>query len=46
MSGRRSGFGDFFTGILVGGAIGYFIALLNAPAPGDETRQKFNGKES
>lgn len=39
MSERGSRFGDFMTGILIGGAIGYVIALLNAPAPGDETRQ-------
>ncbi len=38
MSGRSS-FGDFVTGLLVGGAIGYVIALLNAPRPGEETRQ-------
>ena len=37
MSGPR--FGDFLTGLLIGGAVGYAIALLNAPAPGDETRQ-------
>ncbi len=39
MSGKRSGFGDFLTGVLVGGAIAYVIGLLNAPRPGDETRQ-------
>ncbi len=39
MSGRSSGFGNFLTGILVGGVIGYGIALLNAPRPGGETRQ-------
>jgi gas vesicle protein len=39
MGERNSGFGDFLTGILVGGAIGYVLALLNAPRPGDETRQ-------
>lgn len=32
-------FGDFLTGLLVGGAVGYVMALLNAPAPGDQTRQ-------
>lgn len=37
MSGSR--FGDFLTGLLIGGGIGYVVALLNAPAPGDETRQ-------
>jgi gas vesicle protein len=39
MGERNSGFGDFLTGILVGGAIGYVFAMLNAPRPGDETRQ-------
>src|SRR5512147_2550121 len=39
MSERHSSFGDFLTGMLVGGAVGYVIALLNAPRPGDETRQ-------
>jgi gas vesicle protein len=39
MSERRSGFGDFLTGVLVGGAIAYVVGLLNAPRPGDETRQ-------
>jgi gas vesicle protein len=38
MSGRSS-FGDFLTGVLVGSAIGYVVAMLNAPRPGDETRQ-------
>lgn len=40
----RSSFGDFVTGILVGSAIGYVIALLNAPRPGDETRQMWTDK--
>ncbi len=39
MSNRGSKFGDFVTGILLGAAVGYVIALLNAPRPGDETRQ-------
>lgn len=39
MSQHGSKFGDFLTGILVGGAIGYVVALLNAPRPGEETRQ-------
>lgn len=39
MSQHGSKFGDFVTGVLVGGAIGYVVALLNAPRPGDETRQ-------
>jgi gas vesicle protein len=34
----RSGFGDFFTGIVIGGTIGYLAALLFAPRAGDETR--------
>lgn len=39
MGERHSSFGDFFTGLIVGGAVGYVIALLNAPRPGEETRQ-------
>lgn len=39
MSQHGSKFGDFVTGVLVGGVIGYVVALLNAPRPGDETRQ-------
>ena len=39
MSQHGSKFGDFLTGVLVGGAIGYAVALLNAPRPGEETRQ-------
>lgn len=39
MGERQSSFGDFLTGLLVGGAVGYVMALLNAPRPGDETRQ-------
>lgn len=42
MGEKRGGFGDFLTGILVGGVVGYVIALLNAPRPGDETRQMLN----
>jgi len=42
MSGRASKFGDFVTGILVGGAVGYVAALLSAPRSGDETRQMLN----
>ena len=44
MSDRRSGFGDFLTGLLVGGAIAYIVGLLNAPRPGDETRQMWTEK--
>ncbi len=44
MSDRHSSFGDFLTGIIVGGAIGYLVALLNAPRPGDETRQMWTQK--
>src|SRR5512146_475785 len=44
MSDRHSSFGDFLTGIIVGGAIGYVVALLNAPRPGDETRQMWTDK--
>lgn len=44
MSERGSKFGDFLTGMLLGGAIGYAIALLNAPRPGDETRAMLNDK--
>jgi gas vesicle protein len=36
--GRRSSFGDFLSGIVIGGAIGYVLALLWAPRPGEETR--------
>ncbi len=43
MSGRSS-FGDFVTGLLVGGAIGYVIALLNAPRTGEETRQMWTDR--
>ncbi len=39
MGERHSSFGDFLTGVLVGSAVGYVMALLNAPRPGDETRQ-------
>ncbi len=42
MSGSK--FWDFLSGILVGGAVGYTIALLNAPRPGEETRQMLNQK--
>jgi len=47
MSEGRSGFGDFLTGVLVGGAIAYVIGVLNAPRPGEETRQmwKERGRE-
>lgn len=44
MSGSGSKFGDFLTGILVGAAVGYVIAMLNAPRPGDETRQMLTEK--
>lgn len=36
---KKSSFGDFVTGIVVGGTIGYVIALLSAPRPGLETRE-------
>ena len=39
MSEHGSKFGDFLTGILVGGVVGYVAALLSAPRPGEETRQ-------
>ena len=39
MSERHSSFGDFLTGLIVGGAVGYMMALLNAPRPGNKTRQ-------
>lgn len=39
MSQHGSKFGDFVIGMLIGGAIGYAAALLNAPRPGGETRQ-------
>ncbi len=39
MSQNGSKLGNFLTGILIGGAIGYAAALLNAPRPGGETRQ-------
>lgn len=39
-----SKFWDFLSGILVGGAIGYTVALLNAPRPGEETRQMLNAR--
>ncbi len=39
MGDRHSSFGDFLTGMLVGGVVGYVAALLNAPRRGDETRQ-------
>jgi gas vesicle protein len=39
MSQRGSKFGDFLTGAVIGGMIGYFVALINAPGPGEETRQ-------
>lgn len=42
MSGSK--FWDFLSGLLVGGAVGYTIALLNAPRPGEETRQMLNEK--
>jgi gas vesicle protein len=42
MSGSK--FWDFLTGILVGGAVGYTVALLNAPRPGEETRQLLTEK--
>src|SRR5512146_1569211 len=44
MSDRHSSFGDFLTGIIVGGAIGYVVALLNAPRPGEETRQMWTDR--
>ena len=31
-------FGDFLTGLVIGGVAGYVYAMLNAPRPGDETR--------
>jgi len=39
MSNMRSSFGDFLTGIVVGGLVGYVIAILSAPRRGEETRQ-------
>lgn len=42
MSERNSSFGDFLSGILVGGVIGYVVAMLNAPRTGEETRQMLN----
>lgn len=42
MSGSK--FWDFLSGILVGSAIGYTVALLNAPRAGEETRQMLNMK--
>lgn len=44
MSERGSKFGDFLTGVLLGGAIGYAIAMLNAPRTGEETRAILNEK--
>lgn len=41
---RGSSFGDFLTGLLVGGAVGYAMAMLTAPRPGDETRQMLEEK--
>jgi gas vesicle protein len=35
----RSSFGDFVTGIIIGGTIGYLAALLYAPHSGEETRE-------
>jgi gas vesicle protein len=46
MSEHGSKFGDFVTGVLVGGVIGYVVALLNAPRPGDETRMMLNERAS
>lgn len=43
MSGKSS-FGDFLTGVIIGGAVGYVFALLNAPRPGDETRQMWTDR--
>jgi gas vesicle protein len=47
MSQRGTKFGDFLTGAVIGGLVGYFVALLNAPGPGEETRQmlKDRGRE-
>jgi gas vesicle protein len=43
----RSSFGDFVTGIIVGGTVGYLVALLFAPQAGEETRTmlKERGRE-
>jgi gas vesicle protein len=35
----KSGFGDFVTGLVIGGMIGYLSALMFAPRAGEETRQ-------
>lgn len=35
---------DFAIGLLVGGALGALVALLYAPAPGEETRQTLSDR--
>ena len=42
MSERGSG--EFFKGLLIGGAIGAVFALLYAPKSGEETREELGGK--
>lgn len=35
----KSSFGDFLTGLVIGGTLGYLAALLFAPHSGEETRK-------
>lgn len=39
MSEKGGGFGDFLTGAILGGLVGYLAAMLSAPRAGDETRR-------
>lgn len=41
---RHSNFGGFLTGLLLGGVLGYAVAMLNAPRRGVETRQMLSEK--
>jgi gas vesicle protein len=44
MSRDNGGFGTFFAGFLMGGAVGAGIAFLTAPRSGEETRQQIRAK--
>ncbi|HLD93091.1 MAG TPA: YtxH domain-containing protein [Anaerolineales bacterium] len=44
MSDRNGDFGSYFAGFLMGGLIGAAVALLMAPASGEETRKYIREK--
>lgn len=44
MNKEKGGTGTFLAGLLVGGLAGALITLLNAPRPGEETREQLRNR--